>query len=183
MILILVLNDKRMLRCRSKPWNSLRNIGEKELFLRLLCCGNALIHAFNIEVIYEKFPDFCHNCKVIGHHLSRCNKVQQHIDRDQVPKDDKGKKKVMVKKDIQKFVEKPALEKANPPMDDTNKGSKASTSFHFACENVSGNIAHGTLGIHHEPVLQLVMPTTPVVHNMLYIINAATNMENSVGHN
>jgi hypothetical protein len=68
-------------------------------------------------------------------------------------------------------------------MDDTNKGSKASTSFHFACEDVSGNIAHGTLGIHHEPVLQLVMPTAPVVHIMLYIINAAANMESSVGHN
>lgn len=176
MILIPVLNDKRMLGCRSKLWNFLRNIGEKELLLRLLVPWERPYplmregHAFNVEVIYEKCPDFCHNCKVIGHHLSRC-------------KDDKGKKKVLVKKDIKKFIEKPALEKANPPMDDTHKGSKASTSFHFACENVSGNIAHVTLGIHHEPVLQLVMPTAPVVHNMLYIINAAANMENSVGHN
>jgi hypothetical protein len=32
--------------------------------------------AFFVDLDYENLPDFCTNCKFIGHHLRNCKKVQ-----------------------------------------------------------------------------------------------------------
>jgi len=34
-----------------------------------------LVPSFKVEVVYEKYPSFCNNCKTIGHSNQQCQKL------------------------------------------------------------------------------------------------------------
>ena len=82
-------------------------------------------------------------------------------------KEDDRKKKVTerepIKKVCPKFIAKHAMENSIPSLEEPNNWNKVSTSFNFACENVTDNIAQAFLGNIFEPVLQPVDANEPVV--------------------
>ncbi|MCI21095.1 hypothetical protein A2U01_0042259, partial [Trifolium medium] len=47
--------------------------------------------AFFVELDYENLPQFCSNCKVIGHHVGNCKKLN-YVEEENPNKDSKDKK-------------------------------------------------------------------------------------------
>jgi len=67
------------------------------------------------------------------------------VENKKILKEYEGKKKVIEREPIKKvgpkFIAKHAMEKSIPSLEEPNNRNKASTSFNFACENVTDNIA------------------------------------------
>lgn len=70
------------------------------------------------------------------------------------------------------------MEKSIPSLEEPNNRNKASTSFNFACENVTDNIAQGFLDKFFQPVWQPVDANDPVVHDLTSAENIPN--ENSI---
>ncbi|CAJ2668917.1 unnamed protein product [Trifolium pratense] len=122
-------------------------------------------HAFYVDVVYEKLPDYCTHCQSIGHSVKACNKLQPRLAMN---RDERASKPVMAKPQTKAIY----IEKDNT--------SKVARSIKKEAEiarkdNIVEGIVALNISLNSEPIITPVNMDAEHVNN--YDINIDVNLD------
>ncbi|MCI26656.1 DEAD-box ATP-dependent RNA helicase, partial [Trifolium medium] len=75
--------------------------------------------AFPVEIVYERIPDYCNHCHIIGHSVNACNKLHPKLPQ---AAEDRGMKATLTKPQM-RYVKK-VINHAEKKIEATNSGTQ-----------------------------------------------------------